>query len=72
MMMHELGAALHAASACLPVHAGRVTCPLLGEVDIERCLECARMVRLEGRRQLNVVCDPGTAATPVAEEWEEW
>ena len=40
----------------LVVDAGRVRCPTRGDVDMERCFACGRMLRFEdGRRQV-VVC----------------
>lgn len=39
-----------------PVSAKRLLCPVLGDIDFERCLECSWLVRLEGRRTLTVVC----------------
>ena len=39
-----------------PVSANRVLCPVLGDIDFERCLECSYLVRLEGRRRHIVVC----------------
>ena len=39
-----------------PVSANRVLCPVLGDIDFERCLECSYLVRLEGRPTLTVVC----------------
>jgi hypothetical protein len=38
------------------VFASRVKCPVLVDIDVERCLECSWLVRLEGRRTLTVVC----------------
>ena len=48
-----------------PVSANRVLCPVLGNIDFERCLECSYLVRLEGLRTLSVVC----AATQT--EWQD-
>jgi hypothetical protein len=69
MAMLDISAVLHTTSLRRRVHAGRVACPLLGEVDIERCLECSRLVRIEGGGGLSVVCHLPTAP---AEEPEEW
>lgn len=35
---------------------GRVGCPRLGDVDLERCLECPFLVRFDDQRSLYVVC----------------
>jgi hypothetical protein len=70
--MLEFDATMHATVLRTPVHAGRVLCPLLGAVDIERCLECSRLVRLEGSTRLDVVCSLRTGVSAQAEDWEEW
>ncbi len=38
------------------VDGGRTSCPFLGAVDFERCLECLYLVRFEDGRSLFVVC----------------
>lgn len=34
-------------TSTLPVQGGRVACPLLGEVELERCVECDQLIRVE-------------------------
>ena len=29
------------------VHAGRVSCPYSGDIDVERCVDCPRLERVE-------------------------
>jgi hypothetical protein len=48
----------------LPVIDGRTACPLLGDIDCERCFECPYLVRLEDPWSLVVVCCPPRKANP--------
>jgi len=44
----------------LPVVDGGVDCPRLRrQVSLERCLECVRLVRLDGSAELVLVCGVG-------------
>ena len=43
----------------IPVDGGRVACPLLGEVELDRCLECDHLIRIDwagGGTAHGVVC----------------
>ena len=43
----------------IPIRAGRVVCPLLGEVDVDRCRECDHLIRVDsaaGTTGRTVVC----------------
>ena len=43
----------------IPIEAGRVACPLLGVVPLDRCLECDRLIRVESTQRptaCRVVC----------------
>ena len=43
----------------IPIRAGRVACPVLGEVDLDRCRECDHLVRVDsaaGTTAHAVVC----------------
>ena len=43
----------------IPVEGGQVACPLLGEVELARCLECDHLIRIEwagGSMAHGVVC----------------
>lgn len=51
----------------LPAKDGRVACPRLGEVGIERCLECSWLLRFELRAQAVVVC---SSTDPEGDLWE--
>lgn len=51
----------------LPAQDGRVACPRLGEVPIERCLECSWLLRFEADEQGMVVC---SLADPQGDLWE--
>jgi hypothetical protein len=34
----------------IPIEAGRVVCPLLGEAPLDRCRECAHLIRIDYTR----------------------
>jgi len=43
----------------IPLEAGRVACPLLGVVELDRCLECDQLIRIDsaaGTTAPAVVC----------------
>jgi nucleotide-binding universal stress UspA family protein len=43
----------------IPIRADRVACPLLGDVDLDRCRECDHLIRVEsaaGTAERTVVC----------------
>jgi hypothetical protein len=43
----------------IPIGAGRVECPLLGEVPLDRCQECDHLIRIDdtqGSTARHVVC----------------
>jgi len=43
----------------IPIVAGRVECPLLGEVPLDRCRECDHLIRIDCTRRSTahgVVC----------------
>jgi len=47
----------------IPAEDGRVACPRLGEVGLERCLECSWLLRFQAGEHDVVVCsvtDPRT------------
>lgn len=41
---------------CLFVDAGRVACPIRGDVDQEECFACGRMLRFQDGEQPAVIC----------------
>ncbi len=51
----------------LPADDGRVACPRLGEVDLERCLECSWLLRFQAGEHDVVVC---SVTDPRTEVWE--
>jgi hypothetical protein len=55
---------VHASDVRYPVLADRVTCDRLGNVAVDRCVECLYLLRLErsAGRLTKVVC--------AAEDWE--
>lgn len=53
---------------------GRVDCPRVGLVDIDRCRECAYLLRLEdavqaGRAETHVVCSAASAPIDLESAW---
>lgn len=40
----------------IPMEAGRVQCPLLGDVQLERCLECDHLLRVDPARESTAGC----------------
>jgi hypothetical protein len=48
----------------LAVTGGRVDCPRLGSVDLERCAECPYLVRFADARALHVICQATDSRFP--------
>lgn len=51
----------------LPAKDGRVACPRLGEVGLERCLECPWLLRIQAGEHDVVVC---SVTDPPTDLWE--